>query len=221
MNIIKNQTDLKIGLNILNCGYGSLRADILSILDFYYDRIREITAIQPEFRYSLKPINMRKEFREIDPLYLFSKKAGVGPMAGIAGFFDEIISDYLKNISGDYFIENGGDIKLVCNSEKKIKIYSPSKDFEDNIHVILPEGEYGIASSSGTKGHSLSFGNSDLVTVICKNAIEADCFATTIGNRIKNPSDADNAIEEFDFLDGVFIFLGEKMWYKGKYKISL
>ena len=48
---------------------------------------------------------------------------------------------------------------------------------------------FGVASSSSSLGHSLNFGKADLVSVVAKNIIIADGFATAISNRIKKVED--------------------------------
>ncbi|MEE8324340.1 MAG: hypothetical protein V3R31_01660 [Candidatus Humimicrobiaceae bacterium] len=55
----------------------------------------------------------------------------------------------------------------------------------------------GICSSSGSFGHSLSLGKSDLVTVMSRTATIADAAATAIANTINCEEDMDNAITRF------------------------
>jgi ApbE superfamily uncharacterized protein (UPF0280 family) len=56
--------------------------------------------------------------------------------------------------------------------------------------VAAPEGK-GVCTSSGTVGHSLSFGRADAVVAVAASAIEADAAATALANGIQVPADVD------------------------------
>lgn len=80
----------------------------------------------------------------------------------------------------------------------------------------------GICTSSGTVGHSLSYGKADAVIVLSKSAALADAAATAIGNLIIQPDDIPSGIEfaqGIDGLSGVVIIQGDKMGLWGKVKI--
>ena len=72
--------------------------------------------------------------------------------------------------------------------------------------------EMGICTSSGTVGHSLSFGKADAVAVIASSATLADAAATAICNSIKTPSDIEPAVErekERGLLRGLLVVMGK------------
>jgi len=80
----------------------------------------------------------------------------------------------------------------------------------------------GICTSSGTVGHSLSYGKADAVIVISKSAILADAAATAIGNLIKKPDDISSGIKfakGIEGLKGVIIIEGDNMGLWGEVKI--
>ena len=80
----------------------------------------------------------------------------------------------------------------------------------------------GICTSSGTVGHSLSFGKADAVTVLSKSATLADAAATAIGNMIIQPGDFPKGIEfakGVDGITGVVIIKDEKIAIWGKVKL--
>ena len=80
----------------------------------------------------------------------------------------------------------------------------------------------GICTSSGTVGHSLSYGKADAVIVLSSSAILADAAATAIGNLIVQPSDIPNGVElakAIEGLRGVIIIQDDKMGLWGEVKI--
>jgi len=221
IKIIYQQTDLLISYNSEFKDSEKIKSDIGKSLFGIYDKLNQFIKDFPDFRYSLVPIDFLTDDTHLEYLKRMSYSANVGPLAGIAGYFDEKISYIMEKYSDDYFIENGGDIKLKNTVQKKVRLHSSYESFEGNFNIILPPGEYGIASSSGKLGHSLSKGISDLVTVICPDPIKADCFATAIGNEINHDKKIEDILEKYEFLDVVSIIFNGKFFYKGKYKLSL
>jgi ApbE superfamily uncharacterized protein (UPF0280 family) len=74
----------------------------------------------------------------------------------------------------------------------------------------------GICTSSGTVGHSLSFGLADSVTVLADSAFIADAAATRLGNEVGAEVDPQNGINRalavsktMVQLRGVLIIRGE------------
>jgi hypothetical protein len=80
----------------------------------------------------------------------------------------------------------------------------------------------GIATSSGTVGHSHSAGRTDAVTIISGSAALADAAATHIGNLVKQPADFEKvrpAIETMPFIEGVLIIIGKEMFVWGQIEL--
>ena len=77
----------------------------------YRAQIEEYIRIHPEFKTSLVPIREDKLAPEIvRDMIRASKRAGVGPMASVAGAIAEYVGkDLIKN-SANVIVENGGDI---------------------------------------------------------------------------------------------------------------
>ncbi len=67
-----------------------------------------------------------------------------------------------------------------------------------------------MASSSGTFGHSLSLGKSDIALVLAKNSIAADTAATLFGNLIKDKEDLKNAVNLMKDKEGILGLLATK-----------
>ena len=57
------------------------------------------------------------------------------------------------------------------------------------------ETPLGICTSSGTVGHSLSYGKVDAAVVLARSATLADAAATAIGNLVSQPGDIKRGIE--------------------------
>jgi ApbE superfamily uncharacterized protein (UPF0280 family) len=87
---------------------------------------------------------------------------------------------------------------LKINQDKALKAYLGENFKIDSINLKVKANPqaFGIASSSAKIGHSLNFGQADLVTVMASDAIIADGFATALSNRIKTKVDVDKILEE-------------------------
>ena len=80
----------------------------------------------------------------------------------------------------------------------------------------------GVCTSSGTVGHSLSFGKADAVCVISKSSTLADAAATAIGNLVKGKGDIRTALEkgiEIEGVLGALIIIGEQFGVIGEIEL--
>jgi len=111
----------------------------------------------------------------------------IGASANVAGAIAEIIGRKFLPLSEEIFIENGGDIFMNLKNEVKIGIYAGKSPFSMKIGIkIKRENPAGIATSSGTVGHSFSYGDADAVTIISNSSAFSDGAATYFGNLIKS-----------------------------------
>ncbi|MFH1626353.1 MAG: UPF0280 family protein [Pseudomonadota bacterium] len=213
------ETDLYIRAN------NDLSTEARDIVLKYRYQIEEYIRRVPEFQRSLVPL-------VIDPfapkiikgMMEASKLAGVGPMAAVAGGISEFVGKELLALSRDVIVENGGDIFLKTSSETKIGIYAGLSPLSNKVGIrIAPDDTpLGVCTSSGTVGHSISFGKADAVTVISKSTLLADAAATSITNLIKNEGDFNKGLDAAGKIDGVMgllIILGEKMAVWGKVEL--
>ena len=132
--------------------------------------------------------------------------AGVGPMAAVAGAIAQAVAAALKPLSSSIIVENGGDCYLDLDEETVVGLFAgPDSPFTGRIGLRFGAARFplGICTSSGTVGHSLSFGKADAVTVIAKNAATADAAATRLGNMVLTPADISAALEFAPSIDGV------------------
>ena len=135
-----------------------------------------------------------------------SKKAGVGPMAAVAGTIAEIVAKKIyEHIGGEVIVENGGDIVLRVEDEITMSIWAGDSPFSGKIGIrLLPQGNFlAVCTSSGTIGHSKSLGASDAVTVISKSGAYSDALATSIGNIVRTKADVQSALNRLRDFPGV------------------
>ena len=169
------------------------------------------------FKSSFAPIDMDDDAPQIiKDMIAKSSLAGVGPMAGIAGAIAEYIGKGLAKESKEVIIENGGDIFIKTDKERSLSIYAGKSPLSGKIGLrILPDKTpLGICTSSGTVGHSKSFGIADAATVIAPSAVLADCVATETGNLVKTQDDLKKAIDYAKSIDGIkgaLVILGGKL----------
>lgn len=179
----------------------------------------------PKFLKALAPYRIRYDAPTIvKEMASASRRAKVGPMAAVAGAVAEFVGRDLLPFSEEIIIENGGDIFLKINKPRKVGIYAGDSPFSEKIALELDPlpHPYSVCTSSGTVGHSFSFGKADAVVVIAKSALLADAAATSVGNVIKEISDMDQALKfarKIRGLDGVLIIKGDQMGALGKVKI--
>lgn len=155
-----------------------------------------------------------------------AKKAGVGPMAAIAGAMAEFVGRDLMPFSGEVIVENGGDIFIRTRSPRRVGIYAgEDSPFTGKIAVEVGPAEngIGICTSSGTVSHSLNFGVADAVCIISDNTALADAVATVAGNAVKNKDDIEKGIaaaKAIDGVKGVLIIVKDRMGTWGSIKIA-
>ncbi len=185
-------------------------------LEFY------INNRHPEFAHSLSPLLIR------DDAPVIAKKmasaahiAGVGPMAAVAGAINCALAVRLQFLTSTLIIENGGDIYARGPEPIVIALHAGASPLSMHLAVNIDANRgVGVCTSSGTVGHSLSFGNADAVTVISHDCILADAMATAIGNMVNSRDDFDAAIEfakSIEDIAGILIVKDDQIatWGKG------
>ncbi|MGZ3594177.1 MAG: UPF0280 family protein [Syntrophales bacterium] len=143
-----------------------------------------------------------------------SLAANVGPMAAVAGAISEYVAQELLKMSRNVIVENGGDIYLECEKEVRVGVFAGNSPLTYKIGLLLKPEQMpiGVCTSSGTVGHSLSFGKADAVCVLSKSSTMADAAATAIGNLVKEKRDIRTALEKGMKIQGVqgcLIVIGE------------
>lgn len=154
--------------------------------------------IQPEFRTSFEPLALLPGAPPLAVIMAQAAfKAGVGPMAAVAGAFAQAVGQKLKTRVRDVIIENGGDIYLHSSADRLVSVFAGKSKFSYKIAIKMraDESPLGICTSSGTVGPSISLGKADAVVIKGHDAALADAAASGAANRIQTENDLMRAVE--------------------------
>jgi ApbE superfamily uncharacterized protein (UPF0280 family) len=179
----------------------------------------------PVFLKSLEPLPTPKYAPDIvKQMAEAAQMAGVGPMASVAGAIAENVGRGLLAFSTEIIVENGGDIYLKSRKKRTVGIFAGESPLTGKIglEISAQETPLGICTSSGTVGHSLSYGKADAVVAVSPSATLADAAATAIGNRVNKAGDINSAIEfgkGISGLKGVVIIKDDKIGVWGEVKL--
>lgn len=152
------------------------------------ETIEAYIAKQPGFRTALEPLAIEAQAPQVIRLMAAAAaRANVGPMAAVAGAVAQETVEALVAAGATHAImDNGGDIVLFIDRPVTIGIFTGPAKIRDIALRFLPRpGIFSVCTSSGTVGHSLSFGRADAATVIAGDGYLADAMATALGNRVK------------------------------------
>lgn len=222
--VVIGETDLDIGIKKEQY-HPELQQKVESFVKEQRKVLKEYIENYPTFATTLEPWNptadaplSAKEMCEATRL------AGVGPMAAVAGLIAEQTGLFLAHFSRDVIIENGGDIWLKASRIRKVSIYAGNSPFSQNIGMEIKPGKtpLGICTSSGTVGHSLSFGKADAVVILAASAVLADAVATAACNMVQDSNDLEKAVNWATAIVGVrgaVAIIGEKMAVCGDVKL--
>ncbi len=203
----------------------NLRRKALRLVSKYRDTLERYIEQHPAFLTAMEALPPDGNAPHIIRVMLeAANQAGVGPMASVAGAIAEFVGSELAAFSPEVIVENGGDIYLKSLKHRVIGIYAGDSPLSGKIGLEI-DGEdtpLGICTSSGTVGHSLSYGKADAVIVVARSATLADAAATAIGNLIKVPADTSSGIElakSIKGLKGLIIIVGPEVGIWGEVRI--
>ncbi len=194
------QTDLQIG------AVRNLEKETVELIVKYRKDIEDYIEQDRFFLEALKPYQVSEAAPVIvRHMAAAGQKAGVGPMAAVAGAISQYIGHDLKNHSQELIIENGGDIYLSTKKTREIGVFAGNSPFTGKLALkIYPDmTPCGICTSAGTIGHSISFGKADAVIAYSQDTLLADASATAIGNIVKTEDDVDKGLEQAKKISGL------------------
>ncbi|MFC2097593.1 UPF0280 family protein, partial [Bacteroidota bacterium] len=222
------ETDLWIGIN--------KKSYLAEMEGYIYEKIKELRLQvelylknDPKFFHSFSPVKALKNAPKIcKDMAGASEKAGIGPKSSVAGAFSEYVGKEIekKYSPEEIVIENGGDIYMKTNRELLLSVYAGDSPLSGKVGIKIPL-EYsplGVCTSSGTVGHSESFGKADALMLACKNTMLADALATAFGNKIKSEGDINPVLEEINQIPEVLsalIIKNDKMGISGKFELTI
>ena len=120
---------------------------------------------------------------------------GVGPMAAVAGAVNDFLAEELLPLSDELILENGGDLYIKTTSERIVLVYAGASPLSGRLGIRVPQGVWGVCTSSATVGPALSFGQADAALVVAESSALADAAATGLGNRVNVCGDIEKALQ--------------------------
>ncbi len=219
-NVTVKETDLYLRAQ------KSLKEEALKAILKYRAALEQYIERHRNFLTALEPLPVAEDAPQmVREMAEAAQRAGVGPMAAVAGAIAEGVGRELMRLSPEVIVENGGDIFLTILRRRTVGVYAGDSPFTGGIAIQIEPEEtpLGICTSSGTVGPSLSFGRADAVIVLSPSAALADAAATAIGNLVKEAGDLPKGI---DFakgiagVKGVVIIKDDQMGVWGQIRIS-
>jgi len=141
-----------------------------------------------------------------------ARKAGVGPMAAVAGTIAWAGVEAMHEAGASFgVIDNGGDIALIADRPVRVGVHAGGAALSNRVAFVVPPQEsiLGICTSSATVGPSISFGVADAVTIFSRDVALSDAWATAVCNEIR-PDDR-SVLERVDQseVSGIFVIMGD------------
>jgi len=218
-NVTVKETDLFIQ------AAGPLKAITRELILQYRGFIESYIETYPDFIKTLTP------WRITGPAPLIIRdmvaagaKAGVGPMAAVAGAIAARVGTDLLSYTNEVIVENGGDIFFKFENTLTIGIFAGASalNLRVGIKVKSMNQPMAVCTSSGTVGHSLSFGKADAVCVLSSSCALADAAATAIGNQVKTKVDIHTAIDfgkTIKGVTGIVVIVGDQIGLWGELEV--
>jgi ApbE superfamily uncharacterized protein (UPF0280 family) len=183
-----------------------------SSIEHHRRQLEEYIKEHPQFLHSLEPVLVDNGPKVARLMAETSAKAGVGPMAAVAGVLADLaVEDMISDGCKVAVVENGGEVSAVSNQPIDIALAAGDAPLSKEMGFRLKKFPVGIATSSGLYSHALSFGEAEAVTVFAVDAGVADAAATAVANLIKG-DDVRGVIRQgidralnIDGVKGVFI----------------
>ncbi len=146
-------------------------------------------------------------------------------MASVAGAINEMVGERAPARKQEIIIENGEIYWSFLGEARVVAVYAgEDSPFSFRIGIKLPPGKkWGVATSSGIVGHSLSFGKADAVVVVAESSAVADAWATSLANRVQEKEDIKKVLkfsQQITDIQGTLIILGEFLGVEGNIQIE-
>lgn len=225
-SLCRGETDLWVGVDA-----PSYQPEMLTQAEIFLSHIRKVLQEYikkyPGWQKSLQPMPAAGEAPAVvKKMSQAGMKAGVGPMASVAGGIAMEVGRFLSREFQlqELIIENGGDIYLRIKEPVRISIFAGSSPLSEKIALeITPvREEVVVCTSSGTVGHSFSLGSADAFVLLGRCGYLVDALVTVYCNRVKKKKDllplVEKAIKE-EGIDGALAIMGDTMAAAGEYRI--
>ena len=236
---VYRESDLLIGLSH-HFYQPSLEAVCRKEQERLYALLSDHIAGNPSFASSLDPLPMPDGpdslAPEVESMYRCAQASETGPMSSVAGLFAEAAGKAILGVeersaedtalldSCEVIVENGGDLFVRNMETLVVVIHAGDSALSGKLGLVIPPGEWGICTSSGTHGHSFSKGNADALTIVSRSTPLADAWATALANQVMGKEDIppllDRIAEIPEILAGVII-AGEEVGIRGDFETKL
>ncbi len=179
----------------------------------------------PDFLQTLKPWRTGGPMPVIiEDMVIASEKAGVGPMAAVAGAIAGHVGADLLSYTDEVVVENGGDIFFKINDPVTVGIFAGESplSLRTGLHLDTGGKPISVCTSSGSIGHSLSLGKADAVCVVSTSCSLADAAATSIGNRVKSAAHIQTAIDfgkQIHGIRGIVVIISNEIGFWGDLEV--
>jgi ApbE superfamily uncharacterized protein (UPF0280 family) len=199
---------------------------IVGFITHQREELKRFIRMNREFQTSLEPLKVVSAPEIVKMMASSAQIAGVGPMAAVAGTISQLTLNFLLKQGAKYVIvDNGGDIALKTNQDVIMGLYAGESSLSGKIGFKIKHDKtpLGICTSSGTVGHSISFGQADSVTVFSASSSVADALATSIANQATGDNEVEmvenclaKAEDMKEYFKGVLVVVGESAGTVGK-----
>jgi len=169
-------------------------------------------ARDPFFKATFDPYVPDSEELVITRMAQATRKAGVGPMAAVAGTIAWAGVEEMQEAGASFgVIDNGGDIALIADRPVRVGVHAGGAALSNRVAFVVPPQEsiLGICTSSATVGPSISFGIADAVTIFSRDVALSDAWATSVCNQIR--PDDQSVLDQIDpkEVDGILAIMGD------------
>jgi ApbE superfamily uncharacterized protein (UPF0280 family) len=153
-----------------------------------------------------------------------AQRVGVGPMAAVAGALAARVGRALEGLTPEVIVENGGDIYLKIREPATVALFAGKSPLSHRVGLRIDPAlsPLGVCTSSGTVGHSLSFGRADAACTLAPDPALADAAATALGNRVQDARDIPAALEwaaGIPEILGALVIVGDRLGARGQVEL--
>lgn len=181
------------------------------------EKLEKYVIENPVFLHSFEPMKIDKGPKIVLSMAEAAEKAGVGPMAAVAGVIADLAVESMANIGAMVaIVENGGEASIKTDRKIDVVLRAGDTPLSKRLGFRITEGSLGVATSSGLFSHAWSFGESEAVTVFAENAGIADAAATSVGNVITGNNENQAISYGLKRALGIKGVSGVLIYYRGK-----
>lgn len=218
---VVKQSNLLFVSNII----AAIEAATRSVL-FNRALLEEYITENAAFIYALSPLKIKEDAPRIVGIASDAATAvGVGPFAAVPGALADLATEEMSCHGASVcVVENGGEVAAHSRTPLNIGVYAGAAQVSGRIGFRLESNDFpiGIATSSATVSHAMTFGEADAAIAVADTAALSDASATAICNAVAG-KDVEasvqaglEAAEEMSHLRGALVTRGEYVGSVGR-----